>query len=67
MRDISNPSIISISRRDALLGGLAAGIAADLPSVAAAKTPSTLNHGKQTMSTITTKDGTEIYWPGPKS
>jgi non-heme chloroperoxidase len=64
MRDISNPSIVSISRRDTLLSGLAAGIAAGLPSVGAAKTPLPLpsNHGEQMMSTITTKDGTEIYY-----
>ncbi len=51
-------------RRDALLGSLTAGIATALPAVAAANTPKqplhrTINHGKQAMSTITTKDGTE--------
>ncbi len=67
MQNISNPSAVGLSRRGALLGGLTAGIAAGLPAVAAAKTskqplPATINHGKQAMSTITTKDGTEIYY-----
>ncbi len=67
MQDISNPSTVSLSRRDALLGTLTAGIAARLPVAAAAKTskqplPATITHGKQAMSTITTKDGTEIYY-----
>ena len=67
MRVISNPSAVGVSRRNALLGGLAAGIAASLPTIAAAATPklplpTTISHGKQAMSTITTKDGTEIYY-----
>jgi len=68
MQDVSIPSIPSVSRRDALLWGVAAGIAAASPAVATAKAaetkplPTTLNHGKHTMSTITTKDGTEIYY-----
>ena len=67
MRDIPNPSAVSLSRRDALLGSLIAGIATGLPAVAAAKTPKqplsvSLNHGRQTTSTIITKDGTEIYY-----
>lgn len=68
MQDISNPSNPSVSRRDALLWGVAAGIAAASPAVATAKAtdkkslPTPLNHGKQQMSTITTKDGTEIYY-----
>ncbi|APO77804.1 alpha/beta hydrolase family protein (plasmid) [Rhizobium etli 8C-3] len=67
MQDISEPPAVGVSRRDALLGSLTAGIAAGLPAVAAAKTPmqplpATINHGKQAMSTITTKDGTEIYY-----
>ncbi|WFU13275.1 alpha/beta hydrolase (plasmid) [Rhizobium sp. CB3090] len=67
MQDISNASAIGISRRAALLSGLTAGIAVGLPAVAAAKTakqplPATINTGKHAMSTITAKDGTEIYY-----
>ncbi|WP_107677114.1 alpha/beta fold hydrolase [Agrobacterium sp. LAD9] len=67
MSDISNSLTAEVSRRGALFGGLAASIVAGLPAVTAAKTPkqplpATINHGKQAMSTITTKDGTEIYY-----
>jgi non-heme chloroperoxidase len=66
MQDIPIPSAPNVSRRDALLWGLAAGIAAASPAVATAKDkkslPTTLNHRKKPMSTITTKDGTEIYY-----
>ncbi|MEW9526238.1 alpha/beta hydrolase [Agrobacterium radiobacter] len=67
MSDISNSLTAEVSRRGALLGGLTASIVAGLPAVAAAKTPkqplpATINHEKQAMSTITTKDGTEIYY-----
>lgn len=62
-----NPLPVGVTRREALLGSLTAGIAVGLPAVAAAKTskqplPATISHGKQAMSTITTKDGTEIYY-----
>ncbi|WP_254017595.1 alpha/beta fold hydrolase [Mesorhizobium escarrei] len=52
------------SRRDVLLGGLAATVAAGLPIAAQAQTPSSPSStkGAMTMSTITTKDGTEIYY-----
>ncbi|AGB73882.1 MULTISPECIES: alpha/beta fold hydrolase [Rhizobium] len=67
MQDISKQSAASLSRRHALLGGLTAGIAAGLPAIAAAKTAkqsltATVTPGKPAMSTITTKDGTEIYY-----
>src|SRR5215208_576112 len=56
------------SRRDVLLAGLIATVAAGLPRAASAasrkqnlpSSPST--KGTKTMSTITTKDGTEIYY-----
>jgi non-heme chloroperoxidase len=49
MQDISNPSVVGVSRRNALLRSLTAGIAAGLPAVAVAKAskqplPATINH-----------------------
>jgi non-heme chloroperoxidase len=53
------------SRRDVLLGGLTATVAAGLPAAAFGQTAPELlpsHQGAKTMSTITTKDGAEIYY-----
>jgi non-heme chloroperoxidase len=58
-------STASLSRRDILAGGLIAAAAAALPKVAAAETdpmPIPAIEGTTAMSTITTQDGTEIYF-----
>jgi non-heme chloroperoxidase len=64
MNDFS-ASRAGASRRDVLVGGLSA-LAAALPSVAPAQAtanpPYLPSKGATTMSTITTKDGTEIYY-----
>ena len=59
---------IGTSRRQILAGGVGAAIAATLPAVIAvgqtrtASSPSNLGKGVETMSTITTKDGVEIFY-----
>jgi non-heme chloroperoxidase len=64
--DLSSPT--GASRRDVLLGVLAATAAAGLPAIPAAQaveTPPPSNPSKgipTTMSTITVKDGTQIYY-----
>jgi non-heme chloroperoxidase len=58
------PCFGKISRRDAIGGGLAIAVSAGLPATAQAQpsaqpSPST---GSSTMSTVTTKDGVEIFY-----
>src|SRR5262245_59249061 len=61
-------SATGVPRREVLLGGAIATVAAGLPSAAAAQTggepavPSTMSKGTRTMNTITTKDGVEIFY-----
>jgi non-heme chloroperoxidase len=58
-------SAASASRRAVLAGGLAATVAAAMPAPVAAQQSSLSSHpsqGAKTMSTITTKDGVEIFY-----
>jgi non-heme chloroperoxidase len=60
---MSHPSQPSeASRRDVLIGGIAAAVAASLPAAASAAPSNHPTKRYQTMSTITTKDGTELYY-----
>jgi non-heme chloroperoxidase len=67
---IAPPALPSLSRRRFLIGGAALAAAANLPAATMAaiaeqannSTPSNPSKGKRTMSTITTKDGTQIYY-----
>jgi non-heme chloroperoxidase len=60
---MSHPSRPSeASRRDVLVGGVAAAVAASFPAAATAAPTSHPTKRYQTMSTITTKDGTELYY-----
>src|SRR5262245_8783449 len=64
-----SPSTGGMSRRDVLLGGAIATVTAGLPNAVAAQTvgepalsSSTASRGLKTMTTITTKDGVEIFY-----
>src|SRR5258708_12601522 len=67
---IAPPVLPSPSRRGFLIGSAGIAAAASLPAAAmaapsapaTASTPSNPTKGKRTMSTITTKDGTRIYY-----
>jgi non-heme chloroperoxidase len=67
---IAPPVTPSLSRRRFLIGNAGIAAAASLPAAtmaatskqANASTPSNASKGERTMSTITTKDGTQIYY-----
>jgi len=64
MRPADHDAIPSARRRDMLLAGATAVAAAALPAAAAAapKHAASAHQGAHTMNTITTKDGTQIYF-----
>jgi non-heme chloroperoxidase len=69
MTNLKRQSLLGTSRRDLLLGSLSAAVAATAPAAVvadqqSATAASSSNHGKgaRTMSTVTTKDGVEIFY-----
>jgi len=61
----TSPGPPILSRRNVVAGGVGIVAAASLPGAASAVAPETadnLNEGAATMSTITTKDGTQIFY-----
>src|SRR5712664_665932 len=68
MKDTTE-SAISMSRRRVVIGGLGIAAAANLPIITTAadrhsnsETPPNFPKGERTMSTITTKDGTTLFY-----
>jgi non-heme chloroperoxidase len=64
-RESSSPALPILSRRSVVVGGVGAVAAASLPGAALAATPEAAagqNEGAAIMSTITTQDGTQIYY-----
>jgi non-heme chloroperoxidase len=66
MTNLPESSTNQPTRRELLIGGACVMAAAALPSLASARDFLTLSHhlnsGAQTMNTVVTKDGTEIYY-----
>ena len=65
MRPADIDAVPSVRRRDMLLAGATAVAAAALPAAAAAAAPkhaASAHHGAHAMNTITTQDGTQIYF-----
>jgi non-heme chloroperoxidase len=69
MSDLNEPAKSPVSRRKVLISSLGAAVAAAVPiavtaepAIAATSTSSIRSKGIKTMSTITTKDGAEIYY-----
>src|SRR5262245_39052302 len=61
MTDPFNPDA-SLSRRQLLTAGAGLAVWASLPAAARGETPSTPSSGAETMNTITSKDGTQIFF-----
>src|SRR5262245_31252822 len=61
MNEPFNPDA-RMSRRQVLVASAGLAVAASLPAVTRGNNPSNPSSGAMTMSTITTKDGTQIYF-----